>query len=115
MKSQVDRVRDALADDTIPITGALCFLEADWPLTGGSFAVDEVHVVWPRFLVKRMTEAPVVAFDVDAVGSRPSRSLRDRHLPLVRGARLPGKLPAVVVAQRAELTCHQFVPHGERL
>ncbi|PZU49123.1 MAG: NERD domain protein [Microbacterium sp.] len=64
--SQVQRVREALADDTIPITGVLCFLEADWPLLGGSFAVDEVHVVWPRLLVKRITEARAVAFDVDA-------------------------------------------------
>ncbi len=70
VKSQVDRVSDALADDTIPITGVLCFLEADWPLLGGSFTVDDVHVAWPRLLIKRMTEAPVVAFDVDATHAR---------------------------------------------
>ncbi len=101
-----------------PKLGGLILALSDDPQSTKAWergAVGEVHVVWPRFLVKRMTEAPVVAFDVDAIGSRPSRSLRDRHLPLVRGARLPGKLPAVVVAQRAELTCHQFVPHGERL
>ena len=67
VKSQADRVREALADDTIPITGVLCFLEADWPLLGGSFTV---HVVWPRLLIKRMMEAPVVAFDVDATHAR---------------------------------------------
>lgn len=70
VKSQVDRVREALADDTIPITGVLCFLEADWPLLGGSFIVDDVHVVWPRLLIKRMMEAPIVAFDVDAIDAR---------------------------------------------
>ena len=70
VKSQVDRVSDALADDTIPITGVLCFLEADWPLLGGSFAVEEVHIVWPRLLVKRMTEARAVAFDVEATHAR---------------------------------------------
>ncbi len=64
VKSQVDRVREALAHDTIPITGVLCFLKADWPLIDGSFAVDDVHVVWPRLLIKRMTEAPDAAFDV---------------------------------------------------
>ncbi|WP_231478753.1 hypothetical protein [Microbacterium sp. UNC423CL45Tsu] len=66
MKRQVQRVRDVLADDTIPIAGVLCFLEADWPLLGGSFAVDDVHVVWPRLLIERMTEASAGAFDVDA-------------------------------------------------
>lgn len=70
VKSQVDGVREALTDDTIPITGVLCFLEADWPLLGGSFTVDDVHVVWPRLLIKRMMEAPVVAFDVDATHAR---------------------------------------------
>lgn len=70
VKSQVQRVREALADEVIPIAGVLCFLEADWPLLGGSFTVDEVHVVWPRLLVKRITEAPGVAFDVDETQAR---------------------------------------------
>lgn len=70
VKSQVERVREALADDAIPTAGVLCFLEADWPLLGGSFTVDEVHVVWPRLVLKHMTEAPVVAFDVDATHAR---------------------------------------------
>ena len=70
VKSHVERVREALADDTIPIAGVLCFLEADWPLLGGAFTVDEVHVVWPRLLVKRMTEAPGVALDVRAAYGR---------------------------------------------
>lgn len=70
MKSQVERVRETLADDTIPISGVLCFLEADWPLLGGSFIVDEVHVVWPRLLVKRMLEAPGADFDVSGAHAR---------------------------------------------
>ena len=70
VKSHVDRVSDALADDTIPITGVLCFLEADWPLLGGSFTVDDVHVAWPRLLIKPMMEARAVAFDVEATHAR---------------------------------------------
>lgn len=70
VRSQVQRVREAVVDDTIPIAGVLCFLEADWPLFGGSFTVDEVHVVWPRLLVTRMTEAPGMAVDVDAIHAR---------------------------------------------
>lgn len=70
VKSHVERVHAALADDAIPIAGVLCFLEADWPLLGGSFTVDGVHVVWPRLLVKRMTEAPSVDIDVSGAYAR---------------------------------------------
>lgn len=56
VQSQVERVTDALADPTIPVTGALCFVEADWPLIGGSFSVDGIHVLWPRLLVERLKE-----------------------------------------------------------
>lgn len=70
VKSQVDRVREALADDTIPIRGVLCFLEADWPLLGGHFLVDAVHIVWPKLLVRRMIEAPANAFDVSEAHAR---------------------------------------------
>lgn len=74
VRSQVQRVREALADDAIPIAGVLCFLEADWPLIGGSFTVDDVHVLWPRLLVKRMTEAPGAAFDVSEVHARLTKA-----------------------------------------
>lgn len=64
VKSQVKRVREQLGDDGTPVAGVLCFLEADWPLLGGSFTVDDIHVFWPRLLVKRVTEAPDVDVDV---------------------------------------------------
>ena len=70
VKSQVERVRETLADDTIPMSGVLCFLEADWPLLGGSFTVDEIHVAWPRLLLKRMMEAPGADFDVSEAHAR---------------------------------------------
>lgn len=50
---QVDQVRGALAARAltdVPVRGALCFVEADWPLTGGSFTVDGVSVFWPKKL-----------------------------------------------------------------
>ena len=68
--SQVARVRDALCDDTVPVAGVLCFLDADWPLFGGSFTVDGVQVVWPSLLLTRMTEAPTIGLDVDAAHAR---------------------------------------------
>jgi hypothetical protein len=70
MKSQVDRITRTVDDPTIPVTGVLCFLDADWPLIGGSFTVDGMHVFWPRLLIQRMTEAASAEIDVDNVHSR---------------------------------------------
>lgn len=52
---QVDLVRTALnvaglAD--VPVRGVLCFVEADWPLFGGSFVIDGVNVLWPKKLAE---------------------------------------------------------------
>ena len=62
---QVELVRDVVGD--IPITGALCFVEADWPLIGGAFTTRGVHVLWPKRLVSLLTEAEPGAVDVAAV------------------------------------------------
>lgn len=52
---QVDLVREVISD--LPVTGALCFVEADWPLIGGAFMTRKVHALWPRRLVKLLNEA----------------------------------------------------------
>ncbi|CAM4078470.1 hypothetical protein [Janibacter anophelis] len=66
---QMDVVRPILREfvGDVPVTGALCFVDADWPLIGGSFATRGVHVLWPKRLVKQLnSEAPAV-LDVAAV------------------------------------------------
>ncbi|MET0782079.1 MAG: nuclease-related domain-containing protein [Lacisediminihabitans sp.] len=70
VKSQVERVARALDDSATPVTGVLCFLDADWPLIGGSFTVDGVHVLWPRLLIQRITEAATPGIDVDSIHAR---------------------------------------------
>lgn len=52
---QVDLVRQVVGD--VPVAGALCFVEADWPLIGGSFSTRGVHALWPKRLAKLLTEA----------------------------------------------------------
>lgn len=61
---QVDLVRDVVGD--IPVTGSLCFVEADWPLIGGSFATRGVQVLWPKRLAKLLVEVEG-AVDVAAI------------------------------------------------
>jgi hypothetical protein len=50
---QVDIVRGLVGDD-LPIHGVLCFIEADWPLIGGSFTTRGVEVLWPKRLYPRL-------------------------------------------------------------
>ncbi len=52
---QLEQVRAVL--EGVPVRGALCFVDADWPLLGGGFEIGGVEVLWPRRLVKRVTGA----------------------------------------------------------
>ena len=70
VRKQVALVTTALDDPSIPVHGALYFLDADWPMIGGSFTVDGVHVLWPRLLIKRIADAPPQSIDIDAVHAR---------------------------------------------
>ncbi|MBT8162640.1 MULTISPECIES: nuclease-related domain-containing protein [Arthrobacter] len=51
---QVDVVRELTGD--VPVTGALCFIDADWPLIGGAFRTRGVQVLWPKRLAKALVE-----------------------------------------------------------
>lgn len=68
---QVDLVRDVVGD--LPVTGVLCFVEADWPLVGGSFTSRDIHVLWPRRLAKMLTED---AGDLDVTAAREAVASR---------------------------------------
>lgn len=51
---QVDLVRAVVGD--VPVVGALCFVEAAWPLIGVAFATRGVQVLWPKRLAKLLVE-----------------------------------------------------------
>jgi hypothetical protein len=68
--TQITHVTNALADNPVEVKGVLCFLDADWPLIGGAFTVNGIDVLWPRLLVKRITESVNGGFDVDATYAR---------------------------------------------
>ncbi|WP_227471744.1 nuclease-related domain-containing protein [Paenarthrobacter sp. YJN-5] len=69
---QVDLVRAVTGD--VPVTGALCFVEADWPLVGGAFTTRGVHVLWPKrltsILLNQRDEGVDVAGISGLLGSR---------------------------------------------
>lgn len=62
---QVGHVSDLVGD--VPVTGALCFVEADWPLIGGAFATGGIHVLWPKRLARMLTEETAGDVDVSAM------------------------------------------------
>lgn len=57
MLKQVELVRHLVGD--VPVTAALCFVEADWPLIGGAFITRGVHVLWPKRIAKLLATSPV--------------------------------------------------------
>ncbi|WP_251041531.1 nuclease-related domain-containing protein [Arthrobacter sp. ISL-30] len=69
---QVDVVRDLVGD--VPVTGALCFIEADWPLVRGAFSTRGIHVLWPKRLAKVLVEE--TAGDVEVAEMRESVAAR---------------------------------------
>jgi hypothetical protein len=71
---QVEVVRHLVGD--VPVTGALCFVEADWPLIRGAFSTRGVHVLWPKRLATVLTEQ--TAGDVDVARMRESIASRFR-------------------------------------
>jgi hypothetical protein len=51
LQKQVDLVNAALQSaevEQIPVSGMLCFIEADWPLIGGDFVIAGLRVLWPK-------------------------------------------------------------------
>ncbi|WP_028636915.1 nuclease-related domain-containing protein [Nocardioides sp. URHA0032] len=66
---QVDVVRAIIGND-IPVTGVLCFIEADWPLVGGAFSTRGVEVLWPKKLYPRLTTDGSIASDVEDLHRR---------------------------------------------
>ena len=70
VQSQIEKVAGAVADPDVVVRGVLCFLEADWPLIGGDFAVRDIAVVWTRLLTKRISATTPAGIDVDAVYGR---------------------------------------------
>lgn len=59
---QVERVREVVGD--LPVRGALCFIDADWPMIGGNFTTQGVEVLWPGKLLKLMQAPADALFDV---------------------------------------------------
>ncbi|HEY2644235.1 MAG TPA: nuclease-related domain-containing protein [Galbitalea sp.] len=62
----VRSVLDSAGLAHVPVSGMLCFVDADWPLLGGDFVVNEVRVLWPN----KAADVLLRAGDVDAASAQ---------------------------------------------
>ena len=68
MLKQVDIVR-GIVGDQLPVHGVFCFVEADWPLVGGSLITRGVEVLRPKKLYPKL----------NGEGSLLSQTIADIH------------------------------------
>ena len=71
---QVGKVQSALPE--LPVRGILCFVDAEWGLFSGPFAVDGVEVMWPKKLVTRLGAEVEGTAEVAAVAARLAIAFR---------------------------------------
>jgi hypothetical protein len=62
---QVNCVRAAVPGASV--TGAICFVDADWPVIGGSFITRDIHVLWPKKLAKSLSGEPAGDLEVSII------------------------------------------------
>lgn len=73
---QVDVVR-SLLDDDVPVHGVLCFVEADWPLLGGTFTTRGVQALWPKKLYPKLqADGPLSVDTVTEIHRKLAHALR---------------------------------------
>ena len=98
MLKQVALVGPALVDEPkVPVRGVLCFVDADWPLIGGAFTVNDVAVLWPKKLKALMTESG----PVDRIRSPTCTGSCTRHFRVRSRLYQPSDSPAAVTAAGA--------------
>ena len=73
------RDENGFTKETLPISTALCFVNAEWPLLGGDFWIKnkggQVAVLWPKKLARYVLEPKKAPFvDVEAVARAVAKS-----------------------------------------
>jgi hypothetical protein len=84
---QVDIVQAAVPG--VRVTGALCFIDADWPLIGGSFITRDVHILWPKKLVRSVARESRGGVDVSTVCWQLARRFPPALSPTAPGLVVP--------------------------
>jgi Nuclease-related domain len=76
--TQVNAISRALFETPIPVTAALCFVDAQWPLPAEPFMLNGVWVGWPDALADLVGRPGLL----DAEAMRTTARLLDSRLPV---------------------------------
>ena len=64
---QMDHVSRAVPH--VEVRGVPCFVDAEWPLFGGDFTVNDIRVCWPKRLARDITESSAGTLNVDQIAA----------------------------------------------
>ena len=64
---------------TISVRGMLCFVDADWPLIGGSFTVHGIGVVSPKRAARQICDGDELAVETVIAARRVLRVAFPAH------------------------------------
>ena len=70
VKKQMALVEKAINYE-VPVRGALCFVNADWPLIGGNFIVSDIQCLWPKKLASVLKEESTYIGEKDPIKLAP--------------------------------------------
>lgn len=84
VRSQVEAIRKVVG--SVSVTGALCFVDSEWPLFGGSFVTRDVRVLWPELLVSELLKAQANAVDRPSATTINVRAVREYLGEYLKGA-----------------------------
>lgn len=73
---QMEKVEEVVGP--LPIRGALCFIDAEWPLFPDPFTVDDVLITWPKNLAKQISADRDGGLDVEGVAAQIATRFRER-------------------------------------
>jgi hypothetical protein len=76
MHTQVDAIAKTLRGTPIPVSAALCFVEAQWPIPARPFELHGVWVGWPDALPDHVAQPGLL--DADAM--KATAALLERRL-----------------------------------
>ena len=77
LKWQIDAVKNAIPTSSVPVTGVLCFTDAEWRLFTKPFRHGEIWVTWPKKLIDMiLTPAILQPDEITQIAGQLSQVLK---------------------------------------
>lgn len=77
LKWQIDAVKKAIPTSSAPVTGVLCFTDAQWRLFAKPFRHGEIWVTWPKTVIDMILMPTILGpDDITQIAAQLSQALR---------------------------------------